>query len=42
MTNGFAMQLYERLKSDWIRLHPGATHEEYESAIKAIAEKCGI
>ncbi len=29
---------YERLKADWSRRHPNATHEEYDAAINRIAD----
>lgn len=34
--------MYEALKADWVRSHPDATNEEYQVAMRLIAEKCGI
>ena len=35
-------QMYEAAKRAWIAEHPGATPEQYEAAMKAIAERLGI
>ena len=35
-------QAYEAAKRAWIAEHPGATPEQYEAAMKAIAEQLGI
>jgi hypothetical protein len=35
-------QAYESAKREWIAAHPGATPEQYEAAMKAIAERLGI
>jgi hypothetical protein len=32
---------YESAKQEWILSHPEATHEDYERAIKAIADRLG-
>lgn len=34
--------LYERLKYEWITEHPAATREQYQEAMRAIAEHCKI
>ena len=34
--------LYEAAKRDWIKLHPNATPEQYQRAMKALATKYGI
>ena len=33
---------YERLKAEWRAEHPDATPEEYERAMRRIAEQCGV
>lgn len=33
---------YEREKYAWVESHPDSTPEEYQMAMRAIAEKCGI
>jgi hypothetical protein len=33
---------YAQLKQDWIAQHPDATPAEFEAAIAAIAEECGV
>ncbi len=33
---------YEAAKRAWIEAHPGATPEQYEAAMKAIAERFGV
>lgn len=33
---------YEQLKREWTQKHPGATPEEYEVAIRRIANECGV
>lgn len=33
---------YEAEKLAWVRLHPGATAQQYEAAIKAIADRLGV
>ena len=35
-------RVYESEKQAWIALHPEATADEYEKAIRAIAERCGV
>lgn len=37
-----AYQKYEALKADWVKANPGSTSQQYEAAMRAIAEKCGI
>lgn len=33
---------YESLKSQWVANNPNATPEQYEQAIKRIAQQCGV
>lgn len=33
---------YERQKADWVRAHPEASPQEYQAAMKRIAQECGI
>ncbi len=33
---------YEQLKSQWVADNPKATHEEYQIAMRQIAEQCKI
>jgi hypothetical protein len=33
---------YEAAKRAWIAANPGATPEQYDAAMKAIAERCGV
>jgi len=33
---------YEAMKRDWVQLNPSATNEEYQSAMRRIADKCGV
>ena len=33
---------YESLKADWVRSHPDASNDEYEEAMAAFAEACGL
>lgn len=33
---------YEAAKNAWTRNHPGATAEQYEAAMRAIARKYGV
>jgi hypothetical protein len=33
---------YEARKQRWAAGHPDATHEEYERAMRKIAEECGV
>lgn len=35
-------QAYEAAKRAWIAAHPDATPEQYDAAMKAIAERLGI
>lgn len=35
-------QAHEAAKRAWIAAHPGATAEQYEAAMKAIAERLGV
>ena len=35
-------QAYESAKASWIKRHPAATPEQYEAAMKAIAERLGV
>jgi len=35
-------RLYEARKQAWLAMNPEATHEQYEAAVKKIAEECGI
>jgi len=35
-------QAYEAAKRAWIAANPGATPEQYEAAMRAIAERLGI
>ena len=35
-------QAYEAAKRAWIAAHPGATPEQYDAAMRAIAERLGI
>jgi len=35
-------QLYEQLKREWVKNNPSATNEEYQAAMRKIAEKCGV
>ena len=34
--------LYEAMRAAWIVFHPVATAEEYEAAMKKLAQECGI
>ena len=34
--------LYEAAKRDWLKLHPNATPEQYQRAMKALARKFGL
>lgn len=34
--------LYETLKSQWIKDNPGASCQSYQSAVRRIAEQCGV
>lgn len=38
----YSWEDYERAKQDWLWKNPEATHEEYERAIREIAQKMGI
>ena len=35
-------QKYEQLKKEWVAGNPNATNEEYQVAMRRIAEKCGV
>lgn len=35
-------QRYESEKATWLHLHPEATPEQIEAALKAIAERLGV
>lgn len=35
-------RVYESEKQAWIALHPEATAEDYERAMREIAERCGV
>ena len=35
-------QAYEAAKRAWIEAHPGATPEQYEAAMRAIARRYGV
>lgn len=35
-------QAYEAAKREWIAEHPGATPEQYDAAMRAIAERLGV
>lgn len=35
-------QAYEAAKASWVKRHPTATPEQYEAAMRAIAERLGI
>ena len=35
-------QAYEAAKRAWIEEHPGATPEQYEAAMRAIAKRYGV
>lgn len=35
-------QKYESMKYEWIRANPAATPEQYQQAMRKIAEKCGV
>ncbi len=35
-------RIYEAEKQTWMALHPEATADEYEIAIRRIAEECGV
>ena len=35
-------QAYEAAKRAWIAANPNATHEQYDAAMRAIAERLGI
>lgn len=37
-----AYERYEAAKAAWVRLHPSATPEQYEAAMKRIADECGV
>lgn len=37
-----AYQRYEQLKKEWIAANPASTNQEYQVAMRRIAEKCGI
>jgi hypothetical protein len=34
--------LYEKLKAEWVKAHPNATPDEYQAAMVAIAQRCGV
>jgi hypothetical protein len=34
--------LYEQLKANWIRKHPNATPQQYQTAMQKLAKKLGI
>jgi len=33
---------YEQLKKEWIAANPNATNQEYQVAMRRIAQKCGV
>lgn len=33
---------YEQLKRAWVAANPNATREEYQQAMREIAQRCGI
>lgn len=35
-------QAYEAAKRAWIAKHPGATPEQYDAAMRAIAQRFGV
>lgn len=35
-------RMYEAAKQEWIAAHPTATPEEYQQAMRAIAERLGV
>ena len=35
-------QAYEEAKRAWIEANPDATPEQYEDAMRAIAQRCGV
>ena len=35
-------QAYEAAKREWIAAHPDATPEQYDAAMRAIAERLGV
>jgi len=35
-------RMYEREKAAWIAANPGATHEEYQQAMKRIADEVRV
>lgn len=35
-------QAYEAAKHAWIAANPNATPEQYDAAMRAIAERCGV
>lgn len=37
-----AIEVYERLKAEWIRRNPNSTPEQYQAAIREICRKCGL
>lgn len=40
--SGFALRLYEARKKNWAAANPGATPEEYQRAMNAIAREVGV
>jgi hypothetical protein len=40
-TSGHVSQQYEQLKTEWVEAHPEATPQEYERAIREIAQRIG-
>ncbi len=37
-----AYQLYQAAKQAWVNAHPGATPEQYEQAMRQLADAYGI
>ena len=35
-------EAYEAAKASWIKRHPSATPEQYDAAMRAIAERLGV
>lgn len=38
----YKISRYEEMKQVWVLANPRASSSEYETALRAIAEKCGI
>lgn len=34
--------MYERAKSEWQALNPQATHQQFQVAMRILADRCGV